>query len=264
MNNHHRNYFINCIMTMIKLGDYIHIDGKTGIILNIDLDKNELTVRINGSEEIISMYDWPQFETITPGGSDDELRLKMAQAKFKHFTIRRARFVYEKIGHNNNKFFYGYTTANKLFNLEQSEANHLEYFSDSLYYQAGDCCKLRLDEGLIEFEDKTYNELNKIGRDSIMMGIAQFGDRGERYVKWCSAGNGRNRPLYYLYLLVIYGLEHNIFRNMKREQIMKLLENEIYQTYASVLIYKDDNTDLGKKIKANLQWAIDFRNHNDF
>lgn len=245
---------------MIELGDYIHIDGDTGIVSNINLDQNELTANIGGNDRIISMYDWLQFETITPGGTDSELRLKMAQAKFKHFTVRRARFVYEKIGHNNNKFFYGYTTANKLFNLEQAEANHLEHFSDSLYYQAGDCCKLRLEEGLIEFEEETYNELNKIGRDSIMIGTAQFGNRGERYIKWCLAGHGRNRPLYYLYLLVIYGLEHNIFRNMKRADVMKLLDKKLYQTYASVLIYDDDNTELGKKIKSNLQWAIDFQN----
>lgn len=242
-------------MEELAVGDLIHYDEKSGTINSVDQKNRYLVATIDGKSETIVFDEWPYFEIVKPGGDDDELRLKMARAKFKHFTIRRAKFVYEKIGYNNNTFFYGYTTANRLMNLEYSNPNHIRVYDDSLYFQAGNCCKLRLSEGLIEFEDDIYNELIKIPRGGIMLGIPKIGDRGQKYDKWCYVGNGRKKGLYYLYLIMTYGLEHNAFRNMKKEQIMTLLENDTNRAYVSTLIYKE-NCDLSEKIKSNLTWAL--------
>lgn len=271
----------------IQIGDIFHshdeIGGFSGIVKSVNFDEDEVVVeRIGLNQTNISktflLSNWVYMDFVRKEKDDTQhkLLLKAAQSQFGHFTIRRKNILLKRNGYNGEEFFYGHTTVkhDNTLHTESIQTNFLDNFETSLYYQAGDYAHLALHDGRIEFTETFNQKVHKNDRD-LMIGLARQSERGDRYFKWCYCGTGplqRNRPLYNLYLLIMYGRDYYVFRGKTNQQILDDLYNNdpddpntghVYKAYAQVLVFDEKVPvewglgDLEQKIKDNLRWVLD-------
>lgn len=270
----------------IQPGDIFHAQDEigefVGIVHVVNFEEDNVIVeRKDGDNYIYKTFglsNWVHLDFVRKEKDDTPqmLLLKAARAQFGHFTIRRKNMLLKRNGYNGEEFFYGHTTVkhDNTLHMESIQMNYMENFGSSLYYQAGDYSHLALHDGQIQFTETFNQKIHKSERD-FMMGLARQSERGDRYYKWCYCGTGpqqRTRPLYNLYLLIMYGKDYYVFRGKSNQQILDELycndpndpnNGHVYQAYAQVLVFngkipEDWNLgDLEEKIKTNLSWVLE-------
>jgi len=265
----------------IQVGDLFHsheeIGSFIGVVQSVDFDDDVVNIKNGDDSKQFQLSNWLYMDFVRKEPKDitPTLLLKAAQSQFGHFTIRRKNMLLKRNGYNGEEFFYGHTTVkhDNTLHMESIRPNYLDNFEGSLYYQAGDYSHLALHDGRIEFTE-TFNQKKHGNERDFMMGLARQSERGDRYFKWCYCGTGslqRNRPLYNLYLLIMYGRDYYVFRNKTNQQILDGLYNNdvddpntgyVFAAYAQVLVFNEkipDEWNLGdleQKIKANLDWVL--------
>lgn len=265
----------------IQAGDLFHshdeIGRFTGIVESVDFENDTVCVKQEQETKTFNLSNWVYMDFVRkePGDSNRVMLLKAAQAQFGHFTIRRKNILLKRNGFDGEEFFYGHSTVkhDNTMHSEHIQMNYLDNFDGTLYYQAGDYSHLALYDGRIQFTE-TFNQKVHLNERDFMMGLAKQSDRGDRYYKWCYCGTGylqRNRPLYNLYLLIMFGQDYYVFRGKTKKQILDELEcqdkddpnyGNVYKVYAQVLVFDEkvpeewNMGDLDKKIKDNLSWAL--------
>lgn len=242
------------------VGCHIKITEGVGIIKHVDPDTHDITVQLYDASDVIYNIDDERIYSIVQ--PVDDLLLASARDRLSLLTFRRKNKLQTRQGWHNEEFFFGFTKNQNML--------HADFrWPPSLYYQAGDYCNLKLEDGVFEFEDNTINQKisGKVG--DFMCGIAGSCEQGARYYKWFYCGTGeqqKTRPFYNLYLLIQYGADYYIFRGRTKKQILDMLycseKKHLYQAYALVIYYKEPIPaeyglpDLEEKIKTGLLWMV--------
>ena len=266
------NPYLSEALSQISIGDFIKHEDNYGIITNIT---NSGIITDNKNNEY-DMEEWPTIIKYCKDDTQHDLLLKGLKADMEHLVFRIQGSTSTKMGYNNLPFFYGFTGKENLMHLEQVTPNHPEIYPTVLYYQAGSYSILRLSEGKFEFKEEIQNRMHSCP-NAIQAGVVVYNDGKPRYHKWIYTGQYPHCPLYYLYMLIVFGIDYYVIRGMTKEQIISRLyckqdskdprdirlsesDKHLYQAYAHVVYYDEDIPesyklpDLKQKIIDNYAW----------